>query len=85
MVRDVHVERLVVGHRPGHAELIGQVVPEAAVALPLDNAALEIGRRAGGDIPRIDVEPLQQRLAGLGKLLHGIHDDHGVVKAQEFR
>ena len=29
MVRDVHVERLVVGHRPGHAELVGQVVPDA--------------------------------------------------------
>ena len=84
MVRDVHVERLVVGHRPGHAELVGQVVPGPAVALPLDDAALEIGRRAGGDIPRIDVEPLQQRLARLGKLLHGVHDDHGVVQSQEL-
>ena len=85
MVRDVHVERLVVGHRPGHAELVGQVVPEPAVALPLDDAALEIGRRAGGDVPRIDVEPLQQGLARPGKLLHGVHDDHRVVDSQKFR
>ena len=38
---DVHVEGLVVGHGPDDAEFVGQVVPEAAVAGVLLDAAVE--------------------------------------------
>ena len=57
-------------------------MPETAIALALDDAALEIGRRSGGNVPRIDMEPLQQGLARTGELLHGVHNDHAVVDPQ---
>ena len=40
------------------------------------------GRGPGGDVTRVDVEPLQHRLARLGQLLHGVHDDDLIVDAQ---
>ena len=56
-------------------------MPQPAVALACDDSALEIGGRSGRDVPRIDVKPLQQGLAGPGQLLHGVHD-HRVVDPQ---
>ena len=44
---------------------------------PLKSAAAP-----GRDVPRVDVEPLEQRLARPGQLLHGVHDRHLVANAQ---
>ena len=82
MVGNIHVIRAVVGHGPDHAELVAQVVPQPPVAAVLPDCAVEPGRGLGGDIAGIDVEPLQYRLARLGQLLHGVHDDDAVLDAQ---
>ncbi len=82
MMRDVHVQRRVVRHGPGHAELVRQIVPGAAVPLPSDDLALEIRRGSGVDVAGIDAQPLEHRLAGPGQLLHGVHDRHVVLDAQ---
>jgi hypothetical protein len=74
MEGDVHVERLVVGHRPADAELVGEVMPQPAAALGLDDAAFPSGSRARGDIPGIHAKPLQDALARAGELLDGVHD-----------
>ena len=82
MVGDVHVVGMVVGHGPDDAELVAQVVPQPPVATVLHDRALEAGRRLGGNVAGIDVEPLEHRLARLGKLLNGVHDDDLVGNAQ---
>ena len=78
---DVHEVRLIVGHRPDHAELVAQVVPEPPVAVVLRDAALIAVGGLRGDVAGVDVEPFQNRLARPGKLLHGIHDDDVVLDA----
>ena len=82
MMRNVHVQLLIVRHGPRNAKLVRQIVPEPAVPLPRYDAAVEAGRRTGSNIPRIDVKPLKQRFAGPGQLLYGIHD-HDVVRNAE--
>ena len=82
VVGDVHVVGMVVGHGPDDAELVGQIVPQPAVARPLDDAAVVARRRAGRDVPRVHVEPLEHRLARPGELLHVVHDHQRIVDPQ---
>ena len=82
MVGDVHVVRPVVGHGPDHAELVPQVVPQPAATPVLPDGAVEAGRGLGENVARIDVEPLEHRLARPGELLHRVHDDDLILNAQ---
>ncbi len=74
MMRDVHVQRCVVGHRPADAKLVDQVVPDGAISLLGHDRPVKAFAGPGLDVPRIDAQALQHRLAGSGQLLDGVHD-----------
>jgi len=74
MMRDVHIKLLVVGHRPYHAELVFQVVPDPPVTLVDFYPTLEALRRVSAEVTRIDTKAFQELFARPGQLLHRIED-----------
>src|ERR1039458_1846440 len=79
---NVKIIWMLLRHGPGDAEFVRETVPDAAVALTLDHAALEAGRAPGPDVAGIRAQPLQHGLRRLGQLLHEIHDDDLLIKAE---
>jgi hypothetical protein len=82
VMRDVHVEGLIVGHGPDDAELVGQIVPESAVAGVVPDAAVKTGGALGTKVAGIDAESLQDSLTRLGKLLDGVENDDILGQAE---
>ena len=57
-------------------------VPQPPTAMVLLDVVPEAGCGLGGDVARIDMEPLQHRLGWPGELLDGIHDENLVPNPQ---
>ena len=74
----------------GASSGMDQVTPNSSVRSchvrpsrwPSDDLALEVRRGSGVDVPRVDAQPLEHRLAGPRQLLHGVHDRDVVLDAQ---
>jgi len=77
VVRDVHVDLLVLRRGPDDAELVLQVEPRTAVTHIAFDSALEALGPVGADVARV-----QHRLARLREPLHGVHDRNRVRDAE---
>ncbi len=54
VMRDIHVEWSVVGHRPAHAEFVRQIMPPLALPLRNDDRALVTAGGRRPNVPSID-------------------------------